>query len=100
MYFKEYIESKVRNLKENIDNKFADFPDDQRYYKGNKVRIINKDSSDKEKKLWIQKKDGSEIEVEIDQLSMSAEDSLNTQKNKPTSDVPQVPGRRGEMTEQ
>lgn len=100
MYFKEYVDRNVRNLKENIDNKFADFPDDQRYYKGAKVRIINKDSSDKEKKLWIQKKDGSEVEVEMDQLSMSPEDSLSAQKNKPASDVPQVPGRRGEMTEQ
>lgn len=78
MNFKQYVEM----FTESLDNHFADFPDDQRYYKGTKVKIIDKESSNKDKKIWVQKNDGSEIEVEMEELSMSPEDSLNTQMNK------------------
>ena len=46
---KGFDTTKIR-VNESLDNHFADFPDDQRYYKGTKVRIINKEPSDKEKK--------------------------------------------------
>ena len=95
MNFKQYVNE---YMKEGIDDHFADFPDDQRYYKGTKVRVINRDSSDKEKKIWIQTKDGKEVEVNMDELSMSKEDSLENKKPKETS-LP-ANGQRGEMTEQ
>lgn len=94
---KGFDTTKIR-VNESLDNHFADLPDDQRYYKGTKVRIINKEPSDKEKKIWIQKKDGSEVEVEMDELSMSSEDSLDNKKPSTTS-TPAL-GQRGEMTEQ
>ena len=94
MNFRQY----VNMFTESLDNHFCDFPDDQRYYKGTKVRIINKEPSDKEKKIWIQTKEGKEIEVEMDELSMSSEDSLENKKPKETSTP--ANGQRGEMTEQ
>lgn len=79
--------------KESLDNHFANFPDDQRYYRGNKVKIIDKETSDK-KHIWISS-NGKEIEVRLNDLSMSREDSKNDKKN--SQSVPlQFPGRSGE----
>lgn len=92
----EINKNKVR-IHESIDDKFADFPDDQRYYKGTKVRILDKEPSDKEKMIWIQKKDGTEEEVEMDELAMSSEDSLDNKKPSNEISTP-ANGQRGEMT--
>jgi hypothetical protein len=79
--------------KESLDNTFADMPDDQRYYRGNKVKIVDKETSDKNH-IWISV-DGKDIEVRLKDLSMSREDSKNDKKN--SQSVPLAfPGRSGE----
>jgi hypothetical protein len=79
---------------EGMNNHFSDMPDNQRYYKGNKVKIIDKETNDKNH-LWISV-DGKDIEVRLKDLSMSREDSKNDSKN--SQSVPlSFPERSGEV---
>lgn len=80
---------------ESLDNHFADMPDDQRYYKGKKVKIIDKEPSDKNR-IWISN-DGKEAEVKLTELSMSREDSEDSKKNSQSIPI-QIPNKRGEST--
>ena len=67
-------------MNENIDNKFADFPDNRRYFKGELVKILGDKSSPK--KIWIKTKNGEKEEVEMNQLSMtSSDDSDRLEEN-------------------
>ena len=65
-------------MNENIDNKFVDFPDNRRYFKGKLVKILGDASS--KNKIWIKTMNGEKEEVNMNQLSMAPNEGADADK--------------------